>query len=62
MKLPTMARRVVQVVALAVFTYQIVLAFEKYLTFSTTTVEEIKDIKDAILPSIFVCAKGMVFR
>ena len=60
MKIPTMARKFVQIAALAVFTYQMLLAFGKYLTFSSTTVEETKDIKDATLPSIFVCATGMV--
>ena len=55
-----MARKCVQIAALAVFTYQMVLVLGKYLTFSSTTVEETKDIKDAILPSTFVCEKGMV--
>ena len=55
MKIQQVIRQVVQLVALAVFTYQMVLAFGKYITFSTTAVKEIKDIKDAILPSIFVC-------
>ena len=58
MKIQQVIRQVVQLVALAVFTYQMVLAFGKYITFSTTAVKEIKDIKDAILPSIFVCPKA----
>ena len=57
MKIQQVIRQVVQLVALAVFTYQMVLAFGKYITFRTTAVKEIKDIKDGILPSIFVCPK-----
>ena len=60
MKILTMVRKAVQLVALAIFSYQMVLAVGKYWTFSSTAVVETKDIKDAILPSIFVCAKGMV--
>ena len=58
MKIQQVIRQVVQLAALVVFTYQMVLAFGKYITFSTTAVTEIKDIKDAILPSIFVCPKA----
>ena len=57
MKIVSMVRLVVQVAALAVFIYQMVLACGKYLTFRSTTVEETKNIQDAKLPSIFVCEK-----
>ena len=55
-----MLRHMVQMAAVAVFAYQMILAFEKYRAVSTTTVEETKDIKDAKLPSIFVCPKQYV--
>ena len=58
MKIQQVIRQLVQLVAFAVFTYQMVLAFGKYITFRTTAVKEIKDIKDGILPSIFVCPKA----
>ena len=60
MKILIMVRKLLQIAALAIFSYQMVLAFGKYSAFSSTTVEETKDIRDAILPSIFVCPKGMV--
>ena len=61
MKIMNTVRYVFQVALLAVFSYQMVLAIGKYFSFATTTVEETKDIKDARLPSIFVCAGEQIY-
>ena len=47
-------RLCIQVVALAIFTYQMIVAVEKYATFSSVPTEETKDIADAKLPDIYL--------
>ena len=58
MKSVGMLRHCFQVVALAIFAYQMVLAFKKYTTFSSVPTEETKDIADALLPDIYICLKA----
>ena len=48
-------RHCIQAVALAIFAYQMVVAVEKYVTFSSVPTEETKDIADAKLPDIYLC-------
>ena len=48
-----LARNVFQVVALAIFAYQMVETLEKYFSFKDC-VQETKDIEDTEMPSIFI--------
>ena len=50
-----LARNVFQVVALAIFAYQMVEALEKYFSFKRISFMETKDIEDTEMPSIFFC-------
>ena len=50
-------RLFIQVAALAVFMYQMVVATGKYFTFTAIPSHETKDIADAKLPTIFLCVK-----
>ena len=50
-----LARNVFQVVALAIFAYQMVEALEKYFSFKRISFMETKDIEDTEMPSIFIC-------
>ena len=49
-----LARNVFQVVALAIFAYQMVEALEKYFSFKRIAFMETKDIEDTEMPSIFI--------
>ena len=49
------ARYSVQVVAVAIFTYQMLLAVEKYLKFASIPTVETNDIAEANLPDIYIC-------
>ena len=44
-----------QAVALFIFAYQMIVALDKYATFSSVPTEETKDIADAKLPDIYLC-------
>ena len=48
-------RLCIQAVALAIFAYQMIVALEKYATFSSVPTEETKDIANAKLPDIYLC-------
>ena len=48
-------RLCIQAVALTIFAYQMIVALEKYATFSSVPTEKTKDITDAKLPDIYFC-------
>ena len=48
-------RHCIQAVALIIFAYQMIVALEKYATFSIVPTEETKNIADAKLPDIYLC-------
>ena len=54
MQLIGLVRVILQALALALFLYQMTLAVQKYMDFTTTIVEETKDISQAKLPSIMI--------
>ena len=47
----------VQIVALAIFTYQMTVAVEKFFSFTTLPTEEAKDFSESKLPTLFVCPR-----
>ena len=53
-----MFRHCFQAVALAIFAYQMILAVNKYTTFSSVPTEESIEIADAKLPDIYICLKA----
>ena len=58
MRLLKLFRMLVQVAAFAVFTYQMILAFKKFTTFSSIALEETKDIQETNLPTMFMARKS----
>ena len=58
MRLLKLFRMLVQVAAFAVFTYQMILAFKKFTTFSSIALEETKDIHETNLPTMFMARKS----
>ena len=58
MRLFKLARLLVQMAALAMFIYQMILAFKKFTTFSSVAVEESKDIHETYLPTMFIARKA----
>ena len=58
MRLFKLARLLVQMAALAMFIYQMILAFKKFTTFSSVAVEESNDIHETNLPTMFIARKA----
>ena len=54
MQLIGLVRLILQTLALALFLYQMTLAVQKYMDFTTKIVEETKNISQAKLPSIMI--------
>ena len=52
-----LARLLVQIVALAIFTYQMTVAVEKFFSFTTLPTEDTKDFSESKLPTLFVCPR-----
>ena len=61
MQLVRLLRHCIQAVALAIFAYQMIVAVDKYTTFSSVPTETTKDIADAKLPDIYICSKKLNF-
>ena len=59
MQATKLVRRVFQVLALLIFTYQMIEALRKYFNFSSIPSAETKDISEAKLPSIFLCLQDV---
>ena len=59
MQVTRMVRIFLQALALAIFTYQMIQAIEKYNTFQDLPSVESKDVSEARLPTIFICNKDV---
>ena len=53
----SLARHFFQIIAFAIFAYQMIVALNKYASFATFPYVETKGIADVKLPDVFVCPK-----
>ena len=55
MQFVKLLRLSIQVVATGIFVYQMLVAWEKFNTFTTYPTVETKHIQDALLPDVYLC-------
>ena len=62
MQLAKPARYIFQGAAFTIFTFQMILAIEKYLSYNTITTSKMKDKQSVSLPEMFLCKENKGFN